>query len=209
MVSPPHRSGSAGIGFSRLLQVRRELHRGKYAAKRRRPLPQLVTLRHVRHGIDTAMSAGLIIRWTRFPSLVVAPKAKAWLKVWTSHRVRVEGRPIRCEALTRHGGPPAWNGSWNGWPRNPSAISASGAVRRAVCAGSGGAAEEHASRKAPLACSGSTVRGGSNRRCSAFREPIYHFLSRRDTARQAELGTYRAQSRPGARCRDYSRPVNK
>ncbi len=34
----------------------------KYAAKRRRPAPQLVTLRHVRRDIGTAMSAGLIIR---------------------------------------------------------------------------------------------------------------------------------------------------
>jgi CO/xanthine dehydrogenase Mo-binding subunit len=28
-----------------------------------------------------------------------------------------------------------WNGSWNEWPRNSSAISASGAILRAICAG--------------------------------------------------------------------------
>ena len=46
----------------RPVQVRRKHHRGKYAAKRRRPAPQLVAFRHVRHGIDSAMRAGLIIR---------------------------------------------------------------------------------------------------------------------------------------------------
>jgi len=36
----------------------------------------------------------------------------------------------------RSGGWP-WNESWNRRPRNSSAISASGAIRRAVCAGHG------------------------------------------------------------------------
>ena len=40
----------------------------------------------------------------------------------------------------------AWNGSWNGRPRNSSGISASVAIRRAVYAGSGYAAYAHASR---------------------------------------------------------------
>ena len=51
------------------------LDRGKYAAKRRRLTSSLVTLRHVRHGIDTAMNAGLIIRrsWARVPATYSHP----------------------------------------------------------------------------------------------------------------------------------------
>ena len=42
----------------------------------------------------------------------------------------------------------ASNGSWNGWPGNPTANGAVSAIRRAICAGSGYAAWEHASRNA-------------------------------------------------------------
>ena len=49
-----------------------------------------------------------------------------------------------------------WNGSWNGWPRNPSAMGASDAIRRAICAGQAMSARAQASRNAPLA--GSTGR---------------------------------------------------
>jgi hypothetical protein len=42
----------------------------------------------------------------------------------------------------------AWNGSWNEWPRISSAISATGVVRRAVCAGSEAEANSRASRNA-------------------------------------------------------------
>jgi len=42
----------------------------------------------------------------------------------------------------------ARNGSWNEWPRISSAISATGVVRRAVCAGSGPEANSRASRNA-------------------------------------------------------------
>jgi len=44
-----------------------------------------------------------------------------------------------------------WNGSWNGMPRNPSAIRAIAAIRRAICAGHAIGAGEQASRNAPLA----------------------------------------------------------
>ena len=42
----------------------------------------------------------------------------------------------------------AWNESWNEWPRYVSEISASGAIGRAICAGSGAVAYAHASRNA-------------------------------------------------------------
>ena len=45
----------------------------------------------------------------------------------------------------------AWNEWWNEWPQNLSATSASGAISRAVYAGSGPAAYSRASRNAPLA----------------------------------------------------------
>ena len=53
-----------------------------------------------------------------------------------------------------------WNESWNGWPRNSSAISASGAVRRAIYAGSGIAAYSHASRNVNIQVPELPVRSG-------------------------------------------------
>jgi hypothetical protein len=44
-----------------------------------------------------------------------------------------------------------WNESWNGWPRNSSAIWVIAAIRRAICAGHAMGAREQASRNAPLA----------------------------------------------------------
>jgi hypothetical protein len=41
-----------------------------------------------------------------------------------------------------------WNGSWNGTPRNSGAISASDAIRRAICAGHGVSARDQAPRNA-------------------------------------------------------------
>jgi hypothetical protein len=41
-----------------------------------------------------------------------------------------------------------WNGSWNGMPRNPSAIRAIAAIRRAICAGHAMGAREQAPRNA-------------------------------------------------------------
>jgi len=43
---------------------------------------------------------------------------------------------------------------------------------------------------------------------SLFREPSTHVLNRQDGAWRADLGAYRALSRPGARFRDCSRPVS-
>jgi len=44
-----------------------------------------------------------------------------------------------------------WNGSWNGRPRNPSAISASGAIRHGICAGHAIDGGKQAPRNAPSA----------------------------------------------------------
>ena len=66
-----------------------------------------------------------------------------------------------------------WNGSWNGMPRNPSAIGAIAAVRRAICAGHAMGAREHAPRNAPLArsrlagCTSFWPRRSAPRRCQS------------------------------------------
>jgi hypothetical protein len=64
-------------------------------------------------GALVAVAVGLVTLARRLPQQAVEPEASVSLPPLT-----------------------AWNGSWNVWPRNSSAISASGVVRRAVCAGS-------------------------------------------------------------------------
>jgi hypothetical protein len=45
----------------------------------------------------------------------------------------------------------SWNGSWNEWPRNSSAISALSAIGCVICAGHASRARKQAPRNAPLA----------------------------------------------------------
>jgi len=67
-----------------------------------------------------------------------------------------------------------WNGSWNGMPRNPSAISAISAIRRAACAGHRMSAKGQAPRNAPL----------TNFRLSAAPRSGHVRAPRRDVARR-------------------------
>jgi hypothetical protein len=74
---------------------------------------------------------------------------------------------------------------------NSSGIGTSGAICRAVCAGSGCAAYAHASRNAP---SGSLTARSPAWDLTVdrpiFREQSYHVLNRKDRARRADPGTY-------------------
>ena len=70
------------------------------------------------------------------------------------HRVRTWSSDAQRRSTA---GP--WNGSWNGGPRNSSAISASGVIRRVICAGHAVGAREQAPRNVSLI--------GSHRCCSS------------------------------------------